>query len=197
MTPVARFGAWLIPDRRSGHRIGNLHRCRRGGNEPGDTRHHSQSDERRHAMTLPRRRFLCLRPLFLALGVGYVFSTRPAAVKVLMNQRSLSARGVATLANGHSVLVRVGMEEDARLGPAAAAVKPSAPLRELLPQMGPKIQKWDQATPPTPRARGIKFRDTVGVLPWTRRTSFEGNPRDPFGWRAPRAPDRGLKERRQ
>jgi hypothetical protein len=50
--------------------------------------------------------------LFLALGIGYVFSTRPAAVKVLMNQRS----GVATLANGHSVL-RVGMEEDARLKP--------------------------------------------------------------------------------
>src|SRR5215472_13326555 len=58
-----------------------------------------------------------LGPLFLALGVGYVFSTRPAAVKVVMNQRSLSARGVATLANGHSVLVRVGMEEDARLSP--------------------------------------------------------------------------------
>src|SRR5262249_45487382 len=58
-----------------------------------------------------------LGPLFLALGIGYVFSTRPAAVKVLMNQRSLSARGVATLANGHSVLVRVGMEEDARLSP--------------------------------------------------------------------------------
>ena len=57
-----------------------------------------------------------LGPLFLALGIGYVFSTRPAAVKVLMNQRSLSARGVATLANGHSVL-RVGMEEDARLKP--------------------------------------------------------------------------------
>ena len=56
-------------------------------------------------------------PLFLALDIGYVFSTRPAAVKVLMNQRSLSARGVATLANGHSVLVRVGMEEDARLKP--------------------------------------------------------------------------------
>src|SRR6266699_1916383 len=38
---------------------------------------------------------------------------------------------------------------------------------------------------------GIKFRDTLGVLPWTRRTSFEENPRDPFGWTAPRAPDRG------
>ena len=40
---------------------------------------------------------------------------------------------------------------------------------------------------------GIKFRDTLGVLLWTRRTSFEENPRDPFGWTAPRAPDRGAK----
>jgi hypothetical protein len=53
---------------------------------------------------IKQKQFPELGPLFLALGIGYVFSTRPAAVKVLMNQRSLSARGVATLANGHSVI---------------------------------------------------------------------------------------------